>query len=150
MLALISFMRILVLRRQGHVLCPSLRSGQKRTWTVKKLGSTWEAAWSDSVRFHASQIVRLLWCFQGVADVLRPLAASCCEAISCVQSGAERIRQHQHRRALRSLHVDMNDATVVGFDIRHFDSPHASCPDFVPVMRDFVVGRKTWMPEVRA
>jgi len=36
-----------------------------------------------------------------------------------VQIGAERIRQHQHRSVLRPLDFHMNDATVVGFDIRH-------------------------------
>ena len=39
-----------------------------------------------------------------------------------VQIGAERIRQHQHRAVLWPLYFNMDDAAVVGFDVRHLGS----------------------------
>jgi hypothetical protein len=72
---------------------------------------------------HASQILGLLACFPGFASTMQALAASCLGLLSHVQIGAERIRQHQHRAILWPLDLDVNDATVVGFDIRHFLLP---------------------------
>src|SRR5262249_39475763 len=50
---------------------------------------------------------------------VRPLAASYSRARPHMQIRAERIRQHQHRAGLRPFYFDMNDAAVVGFDLRH-------------------------------
>jgi len=36
-----------------------------------------------------------------------------------MQIGAERVRQHQHRRAFRALDLGVNNAAVVGLDIWH-------------------------------
>ena len=36
-----------------------------------------------------------------------------------MQIGAERVRQHQHRRPLRAFDLDMNAATVIDFDVGH-------------------------------
>src|ERR1700728_127295 len=36
-----------------------------------------------------------------------------------MQIGAEGVRQHQHRRALRPFDLDMDVATVIDFDVGH-------------------------------
>ena len=54
-----------------------------------------------------------------VADQAEMLGERLDLLVPHMQIGAERVRQHQHRRALRPFDLDMNAATVIDFDVGH-------------------------------
>jgi hypothetical protein len=54
--------------------------------------------------------------------------------------GAERVGQHQHWAILRPFDFNMDDATVVGFDVRH------SCPPVFVVLLLLKHDPEKWQP----